>query len=63
LPEDQRKRVLGYVSRLQQLGASRGSQQENSLNVNAGGQQTVGANIGGNLGTGATSIDGGVPAT
>ena len=63
LPEDQRKRVLGYVSRLQQLGASRGSQQESNLNVNAGGQQTVGANIGGNLGTGATSVDGGIPTT
>ena len=63
LPEEQRKRVLGYVSRLQQLGASRGSQQESNLNVNAGGQQTVGANIGGNVGTGATSVDGGVPTT
>jgi hypothetical protein len=59
LPEDQRKRLLGYVSRLNQIGSSLGSQQERGLNVNAGGQQTVGANIGGNVGTGATGVEGG----
>jgi hypothetical protein len=62
LPEDQRKRLLGYVSRLNQLGNTTGTQQESGLNVNAGGQQTVGANIGGNIGTGASSVDGGPPA-
>jgi hypothetical protein len=61
LPEDQRKRLLGYVSRLNQIGSSLGSQQERGLNVNAGGQQTVGANIGGNVGTGASGVEGGIP--
>lgn len=61
LPEDQRKRLLGYVSRLNQIGSSLGSQREQGLNVNAGGQQTVGANVGGNIGTGATGVEGGIP--
>jgi hypothetical protein len=61
LPEDQRKRLLGYVSRLNQIGTSLGSQTEKGLNVNAGGQQTVGANVGGNVGTGATGVEGGIP--
>ena len=59
LPEDQRKRLLGYVSRLNQIGTSLGSQQERGLNVNAGGQQTTGATIGGNVGTGVTGGEGG----
>ena len=61
LPEEQRKRLLGYVSRLNQLGSATGTQQESGLNVNAGGQQTVGANIGGNVGTGASGMEGGPP--
>ena len=61
LPEDQRRRLLGYVSRLNQIGSSLGSQTEKGLNVNAGGQQTVGANVGGNIGTGATGVEGGIP--
>lgn len=61
LPEDQRKRILGYVSRLNQIGSSLGSQREQGLNVNAGGQQTVGANVGGNIGTGASGVEGGIP--
>lgn len=61
LPEDQRRRLLGYVSRLNQIGSSLGSQQERGLNVNAGGQQTVGANVGGNIGTGASGVEGGIP--
>jgi hypothetical protein len=61
LPEEQRKRLLGYVSRLNQLGTSTGTQQERGLNVNAGGQQTVGANISGNAALGATGAEGGVP--
>ena len=61
LPEDQRKRLLGYVSRLNQLGTSTGTQQERGLNVNAGGQQTVGANVSGNAALGATGTEGGVP--
>lgn len=63
LPEEQRKRLLGYVSRLNQLGTSAGTQQESGLNVNAGGQQTVGANISGNAALGATGTEGGVPPT
>ena len=61
LPEDQRKRLLGYVSRLNQLGTSTGTQREQGLNVNAGGQQTTGANISGNAALGATGAEGGVP--
>jgi hypothetical protein len=61
LPEDQRKRILGYVSRLNQIGSSLGSQREQGLNVNAGGQQTVGANVSGNAALGATGTEGGVP--
>jgi hypothetical protein len=61
LPEDQRRRVLGYVSRLQQIGASKGSQEERGINVNAGGQQTVGGTLGGNIGTGAVGTEGGIP--
>ena len=61
LPEEQRKRLLGYVSRLNQLGTSAGTQQESGLNVNAGGQQTVGANVSGNAALGATGAEGGVP--
>jgi len=61
LPEDQRKRILGYVSRLNQIGSSLGSQREQGLNVNAGGQQTVGANVSGNAALGATGTEGGIP--
>lgn len=61
LPEDQRRRLLGYVSRLNQISSSLGSQTEKGLNVNAGGQQTVGANVGGNVGTGASGVEGGIP--
>ena len=63
LPEEQRKRLLGYVSRLNQIGSSLGSQQERGLNVNAGGQQTVGSTIGGNVGTGVAGGEGGVAPT
>jgi hypothetical protein len=63
LPEEQRKRLLGYVSRLNQIGSSLGSQQERGLNVNAGGQQTVGSTIGGNVGTGVAGGEGGVGPT
>lgn len=59
LPEEQRKRLLGYVSRLNQIGASTGSQQQQGLNVNTGGQQTTGATIGGNVGTGVSGGEGG----
>ena len=61
LPSDQRKRVLGYVSRLQQIGASKGTAEERGLNVNAGGQQTAGANISGNVGSNLSGSEGGVP--
>ena len=63
LPEDQRRRLLGYVSRLNQIGSSLGSQQERGINVNAGGQQTVGSTIGGNVGTGVAGGEGGVGPT
>lgn len=61
LPTERRQKLLGYVNRLNQITTSAGTTSEKGLNVNAGGQQTVGGTAGANLGTGATGTEGGVP--
>jgi hypothetical protein len=61
LPSDRRQKLLGYVSRLNQLGSSGGTQTERSLGANVGGQSTLGqsANIG--LGGAGTGMEGAAP--
>jgi hypothetical protein len=61
LPTERRQKLLGYVNRLNQITTSAGTTSEKGLNVNAGGQQTVGGTAGANVGTGATGTEGGVP--
>lgn len=46
LPEENRKRLLGYVSRLNQINRSRGTTTESGISGTAGGQQTQGNTAG-----------------
>lgn len=54
LPEDKRKRILGYVNRLNQINRSQGTTSEKAISATAGGQQTQGTTAGlqGNVGAG-----------
>jgi hypothetical protein len=67
LPEDKRKRILGYVNRLNQINRSQGTTTEKGISGTAGGQQTEGSTAGlqGSLGlgkAGAAAPEGGVGA-
>ena len=54
LPEDKRKRILGYVNRLNQINKSQGTTSEKGISGTAGGQQTQGntAGLQGSVGMG-----------
>lgn len=64
LPPERRQKLLGYVSRLNQINATKGSTTEKGLSATAGGQQTQGntAGLQGSVGVGragAVAPDGG----
>lgn len=58
LPAERRQKLLGYISRLNQIGQTSGTSAESLRGASAGGQQQIGGSA--NLGVGGTGIgDGG----